>query len=858
MIAMTATRAIHKRFAPDSSRAIPPARQGSSAVVLLYAVTIFLSAFLLFLVEPVIAKLILPWFGGMSSVWTTCMLFFQSALFAGYAYAHVLSVRLNPRLQAALHGVLLLAACLVLPIVPSDSWKPLGDEEPVKQIILVLCATVGLPFFVLSSSGPLLQRWFSRTRLFSGSDGGSTYRLYALSNAGSLLALLLYPAGFEWLLGTSTTARWWSWSFVAFAVLCGGCALVVARRELAIPAESAASNPPTRPSWGTWLLWFGLSMVPSVLLLATTNAVCQDVASVPFLWILPLSLYLLSFVLCFQSERWCSRLYLMPAAALALGCECGALYAGSRVPLPVWIFVNFMTLFLCAMACHGELARRRPHVAHLTSFYLLIAAGGAGGGIFVAVIAPLIFKDYYELYFGLFGCAALMLVALGADRDNILFGGRRPLFWGPHVLCLGLYGLFLYGAAWAKRDKNVIALDRNFYGVLRVVEQTNADQEEPYRMRKLINGSVMHGVEFTDPPEWTQVPTTYYGPKSGIGLALSLPRNKPRRVGIIGLGAGTLAAYARPGDYYRFYEINAQVESLARDYFHYLDGCRGTVEVVHGDARLELERECEKPQHFDVMVVDAFTGDAIPVHLLTVEAFGIYLRHLAPDGIIAVHITNRYFALRPVVAAIADVYRLAFASIQERYAQGVNFQNTWILVARDAKVFQAPSFREVASPSSDSRILWTDDYSSLFAVWISRNDPTRKRQSPDWDAADKTRPSEPTPSEWERLTALWAKVGPLELSRTTTPEELIATLGEPTEHRSDPESYSWGKFDAVNKEDHVTRRTRFFAAFEVGGLKTFRKTEPVYVEGAPLGFRENPLMRWEAKEKKFLQGLPPK
>jgi hypothetical protein len=713
---MTTSHSIDDLFeTPPSSAMTATAEKASLWVALLYAVTVFVSAFLLFLVEPLIAKLILPWFGGMASVWTTCMLFFQATLFGGYAYAHLVSVRLKPRMQAVVHAALLLAACMALPIIPSDSWKPLGDEEPVTRIVLLLCATVGLPFFVLSSTGPLLQRWASRT-----SAGSSVYRLYALSNAGSLLALLSYPVGFEWLLGTSTTARLWSWSFVAFAVLCGACGWIVARlakesrQEDAMDGQAAVCDAPApSPSWGTRALWFALGMVPSVLLLATTNAVCQDVASVPFLWILPLSLYLLSFILCFESDRWYSRRYLMPAAAVVLAAECGVLCVGSNAPILLQVVVNFLTLFLGAMVCHGELVRRRPHVSHLTSFYLLVAASGAAGGLFVGVIAPRIFPDYYELHIGLFACAVLMLVIISTDRKGGLFGVRQPLIWMLVVSALGMYGLLLYVAAEAHGSASNVAVTRNFYGVLRVYD-ANRLRWSGRPARFLQNGQIVHGVEFSD-PALARVPTTYYGRKSGVGLALSLPMDKPRRVGLVGLGIGTLAAYARLGDYYRFYEINPKVELLARQYFHFLENCRGNFEIVHGDARLELERE--PPQNFDVLVVDAFSGDAIPVHLLTVEAFGIYLRHLAPEGIIAVHISNRHFGLYPVVAAIAQARRLATAYIHDQGSIEGGESSSWVLVAREPRALRSPSIRRARRIAPRGRILWTDDYASLLAVW---------------------------------------------------------------------------------------------------------------------------------------------
>jgi spermidine synthase len=710
------SRSIDELFRPDSQVAAPQVHARSLSAGLLFAVTVFASAFLLFLVEPVIAKLLLPWFGGVSSVWTTCLLFFQAALFAGYAYAHLLSVRLSLRAQAAVHGLLLLAACLALPIIPSDSWKPLGDEEPVTRLVLVLSATVGLPFFVLSSTGPLLQRWFSH--ILRG--GSSVYRLYALSNVASLLALLSYPTGFEWLLGTSVIARWWSVSFVVFAVLCGACGWLTARYGQ--PEQAQDQGPQEQvdnPSASTRILWFALAMVPSVLLLATTNAVCQDVASVPFLWILPLSLYLLSFILCFENERWYSRAYVMPVAALALACEPWVMWQENRIPMWMQISAHFLTFFVCAMFCHGELVRRRPHVAHLTSFYLVIAAAGAAGGIFVGVIAPRIFVDYYELQFGLFASGALILLVLATDRQSIVLGRLRPLISVPIVMALGAYGVVLYQTAGAIRgNTSVVAVGRSFYGVLRVLIVPNPFRGPRVPVLELRNGRTTHGIEFED-PALRSAPNSYFTASSGVGRVLSLSTDKPRRVAVIGLGIGTLAAWARPGDYYRYYEINPKDEAMARQHFHYLERCRGTLDVVHGDARLELDRE--PPQHFDVLVVDAFTGDAPPVHLLTVEAFGVYLRHLIPEGIIAVHVSNRFFALRPVVDAAAAAQRLSTAFIVDPGTSPGAASSDWVLVARDSRTLDAAKIREASKPPSRRRVLWTDDHASLFAVWSERS-----------------------------------------------------------------------------------------------------------------------------------------
>lgn len=719
--------------------ATPLRTVGGRLLLVAYALTIFLSAFLLFQVQPLIGKLILPWFGGMTGVWTTCMLFFQVLLFAGYAYAHLVNSRLAPRTQATVHFVLLALAACALPIIPDASWKPKGDEDPLLRIVCLLAATVGVPFFVLSSTGPLLQGWFSRTH-----SGRSPYRLYALSNVASLLALVSFPFLFEPILATSQQGRFWSWGFGLFALLCAGCALGLARQVVVEPpltARVADADRSASPPSGMRCLWFALAMVPSVLLLATTNQVCQDSASVPFLWILPLTLYLLSFILCFDGERWYSRRFLMPAALIGMALAYQVMRAGPFVPLLRQLVTYFFMLFACAMVCHGELVRLKPAARHLTVFYLLISAGGAAGGIFVGVVAPLLFKGYFELHVGLFACAALLVIVLFTDRSERLFAGRMQWMWGAMLAFLGLFaGALILHAT--DESSGMIDIERNFYGVLRVtassqlVDKTQLPDDAPpdnpppgdtpeatsLPTRILMNGRILHGVEFED-PELMLEPTTYYCVDSGIGRILMQPADlKPRRVGLVGLGIGTLAAYARPGDHFQFYEIDSAVMKIARTYFHYLADCRGEQSVLLGDARLTLERQ--PPQNFDVLVLDAFSGDAIPIHLLTKEAFRIYLKHVTADGVIAVHISSRYFDLQPVVEAAADDFGLARAFVEEKSQAPGGCWSVWMLLSHDRRSLEVNEIPLVARPPTQSRIHWSDDHASLFEVlrrepWIN-------------------------------------------------------------------------------------------------------------------------------------------
>ena len=663
------------RPGPSIPLAATTPESGPRGLLLIYSATVFLSAFLLFQVEPLIGKYILPWFGGTPGVWTTCMLVFQVLLFGGYLYAHLTSRWLGARAQAGLHLALLVGACLMLPIIPGEALLPSGTGEPITAIVLLLSLTVGLPFFALSATGPLLQGWQSRTH-----QGRTPYRLYALSNIASLLALISFPAVFEWLFTTSLLARIWSWSFGLFALCCAICAWGLAShgRTVSTDTSRARRRDVLPPSWATGALWFALAMVPSVLLLATTNQVCMDVASIPFLWVLPLTLYLTSFILCFESDRWYSRRYLMPATAVALACVYPVLSAGIHAALWMQLCAFFAAFFLCAMVCHGELFARRPHPQHLTAYYLVIAAGGAAGGIFVGIVSPLIFTGYYELHLGLFACATLMLMALYSDPQSRFSRGRPNRVRFCVLAGVGIYGALLLdntqdpggyqttvdGGTSARGAKGyVLTRERTFYGILRVMNlETNFnDQIRP--MNVLMNGRTIHGFEYSDPDLWS-VPTTYFDERSGIGRLLSHgDADKPRHVGVVGLGIGTLATYARRGDTFRFYEINERVERVARTYFHFLEQCRGHVDVVPGDARLTLEREAAS-QNFDVLVLDAFSSDAVPVHLLTREAFTVYLRHLAPHGVLAVHVSNLHFALRPVVEAAAEAHGLSMVAIE--------------------------------------------------------------------------------------------------------------------------------------------------------------------------------------------------
>jgi SAM-dependent methyltransferase len=688
--------------------------------MILYALTIVVSAFLLFQVQPVIAKIILPWFGGSAAVWTVCMLFFQMALLLGYLYSHALVRYLKPRTQMLVHAALLLVSVLALPIYPNTSWKPMGGEEPALRILGLLAMTVGLPYFLLSTTGPLLQAWYARRF-----RGGMPYRLYALSNAGSMFALLSYPVLFEPVFTTHQQAWMWSAAYGVFVVLCGGLALLAGPGGAPAagagrgqgPAEEAASADAdiVPPSAKKYLMWLLLPAVASLLLLAITNHLSQNVAAIPFLWVLPLSIYLLTFILCFEGSGWYRRNPYVQLLAVALGGMAYALSVDSTGSVPIRVMVPLfsMGLFTCCMVCHGELARLKPDPRYLTHFYVMIAAGGALGGLLVGLLAPHLFNAIYEMPLGLVACAALVAWLLAQNPELKWFQRwwrPAPIVAAALTVALAVFvGLQIRDSVRGSRE-----MVRNFYGGLRVRDSGTATQLEA--TRTLTNGTINHGEQFLNAARRDQ-PTTYYGPNTGVGLAIrEKQQNRAIRVGVIGLGTGTLAAYGRLGDYYRFYEINPLVLRLARTEFSFLPNCKAKVDVAMGDARLSLEREA--PENFDVLAVDAFSSDSIPVHLLTLEAMLLYFRHLRPDGVLAVHISNRYLDLEPVLAGetLATGKMARVVDTEDDDTQDV-FGATWVLITSPASGFHGEELTN-SRPIEFKRTvrLWTDDYSNLFRI----------------------------------------------------------------------------------------------------------------------------------------------
>jgi hypothetical protein len=679
--------------------------------MLVYAVTIFLSAFLLFQVQPLIAKFILPWFGGSAAVWSAALLFFQLMLLAGYFYAYAVIRFLKPKQQFWVHAGLLAISLATLPIIPSPIFKATGAGDPTPRILLLLFATVGLPYTLLSATSPLLQAWFVRAR-----RGAVPYRLFALSNFGSMLALLSYPTLVEPRMALHGQAVTWSWGFAVFA---GVCVIAAWRSKDGVDPEfeKAAGDAPG-PTISDRLLWIGLAACASVLLLAVTSHLTQNVAPIPLLWVAPLSLYLLSFILCFESDRLYPRWLFLPLLAVALGVFTWgiSLYEGNY-PIRRLIPALCGALFVCCMVCHGELARRRPHPRYLTQFYLMVSVGGALGGFFVAFASPRLFRDYLELPVALVGCAMLVTCVLWNRPD----GARQPLWMrsGLALATLGFAGFLGFTAV--KKDRRYVRSVRNFYGVMHVRDDVEDDYGIPAE-RVLVHGTIDHGTQLKEDTKG-RIATSYFGSTSGINRAIRALRNQrgALRLGVLGLGAGVTATLARAGDTLHYYEINSLVPDVATHQFGFLNGCPAQVRIFMGDARLVLEQM--PSENLDFLVMDAFSSDAVPMHLLTREAFQVYLKHLKPDGVLAVHISNRFLDLRPVVAqGMAEMGWHGRVIDDEGLDQPYYTGTTWVILSRDQKLFETKYFAgdesSVITPLAPKPGFhgWTDDFSNIVTI----------------------------------------------------------------------------------------------------------------------------------------------
>jgi hypothetical protein len=657
------------------------------------SLTIALSAALLFVIQPMIAKTLLPRFGGSAGVWIASMMFFQIVLLLGYAYSYWVTRYAGPRARTAIHLALLALSLAMLPLRPRGEWAGL---HPTVAILLTLAATVGLPFFLLSTTNTLVQSWYARAKGVQ-----LPYHLFALSNTACLLALLAYPLAIEPALTTSAQLRAWSTGYLVLVLLMAASAIY--HRDWRYedePVESESEEDedaePDRP----WL-WIALAACSSTLWLAVANHLSQEVAAIPLLWVVPLTLYLLSFALCFAREGWYRPglfRWLLPAAWIAIGWRIGIADTTGNLTLDIAFIL--CGLFVLCLFCHGELARTKPVARQsLAFFYLMTAAGGALGGIFVGVVAPNIFTTYLELPVGILGTVFLAMVQIYGIRSR-----ARLLRLGTvAAAALAIAASYRWGASGVFRT-------RNFYGTL----ETRDRGEGENATRTLFNGRTVHGIQFLAPGKRRQA-IAYYGRDSGVAILIRSLDLPVRRVATIGLGTGTLAAFGRKGDLYRFYEINPAVIDVAAKSFTFLADSPAATDVVYGDGRLRLAQEA--PASFDAIVLDAFSDDAIPVHLLTREAFQLYFARLQPGGALAIHVSNRYLDLDPVVESLAASLHKSMLRISNpEDAEEHILAADWVIVAEEGPTIE--KLRRYADSITFKRgPLWTDEYSNLLQIW---------------------------------------------------------------------------------------------------------------------------------------------
>ncbi len=657
------------------------------------------------------------------------MLIFQLLLLAGYVYAHLLTKYFKPSRQAIIHSLFIVVSLCLLPITPAESLKPGINTEPITSILILLIATVGMPYLILSATGPLLQGWFARCL-----PGKSPYRLYALSNVGSMLALISYPFLVEPAVTRTQQTHIWSWIMAAFAVMSIACAFIMKLKgtgpifaqsnEIQLKGTDPFNSYQDKITLSRRFFWLAFPAIACLELLAITAKITQDIAAIPFLWILPLAIYLLTFIICFDSHRWYKHSIFVLLFISAIGLTVWQRLQPDRFSLPQEIAIYLALLFTCAMVCHGQLYYLRPGHHKLTSYYLMIAAGGALGGFIVAVICPLIFDSYLELNLGIIACIMFTLLA---DIHRRLPLSRR-LIWAMAIMIVGIWSV-LYRTPVDSGGRTSLYQTRNFFGVLTV--WTDA-ADSPLDARYLLqHGTTFHGIQFQDAVK-RRIPTAYYGTEAGVGIALDaishhrrgIPfaiddtARDPLRFGVVGLGVGTIAAYGLPSDYFCFYEIDPAVLKIAEDdrWFSYLSGCPSDYEVLIGDARLVMDTQPD--QDFDLLVIDAFSSDSIPVHLLTVEAVNVYLRHLDQDGVLAFHLSNRHLDLPSVVLRLAEELGINACQVHDDGDDDIaTLAATWVLLCRNENILNTQMVDSKEDMVKKKEVsLWTDDFVNLFEI----------------------------------------------------------------------------------------------------------------------------------------------
>lgn len=744
----------------------------SRLIQVTFTITLTLSASLLFWVQPMFAKMVLPLLGGAPAVWNTSMVFFQASLLAGYAYAHYSTRHLDLRYQSLLHVAVLACAFLALPIGVAAGWSPPTSTTPVGWLLALFTVSIGLPFFAVSATAPLLQKWFAHTR---HEYARNPYFLYAASNIGSILALLTYPLLIEPYLGLAAQGWVWGVVFAVLVALVASCAFLLWKHFVSNEPETGIENGPrfaTEISAGLRFRWVLLAFVPSSLLLAVSAHITTDLASVPLLWTIPLVLYLLTYVIVFSKKpilphKWMVKLHSYVVLLFVV-----VLYIGSFLPLPFTLLFHLLTFFVTAMVCHGELAKRRPTTKHLTEFYLWMSVGGVLGGMFNALLAPLIFDSIVEYPIAIVLACALRPMLDGQRRGNWARDIGYPAILAMAVFAvhateplthlpanaqgpvLGLlaaaaamvvFGFstrplrFSLGIAVMMVSANVASMfsgalssefmTRSFFGVHRVIYDSDAD------VYSLMHGSTIHGAQAKDQDKWRE-PLGYYIEDGPVGQLFAHIHDdpSPQQVGVVGMGTGAMACYRRRQDHWAFFEIDPVVLGLANDtrFFNYLKECGGGAKTILGDARLSLVGQPYR--HFDLLVIDAFSSDSIPVNLITSEAISLYLDKLTEDGVIAIHISNRFMDLEPVLGNLVRDLKVA-ARIQVFSPDGegstpdqtpeeradlrqYRFGSKWVALAQtEAALGSIAADHRWKTLKPDPAIgVWTDDYSNIVGA----------------------------------------------------------------------------------------------------------------------------------------------
>lgn len=674
----------------------------------IFGLSIFLSAYLIFYIQPMLAKKILPLLGGSSFIWIACILFFQAGLLLGYVYAYLLSKIQSTIKQGIVHLILMACSLAFLPLSVTYQVESINNVTSLTAIIM-LSQTVLLPFVILSASSPLLQSWYCRIR-----HTPFPYYFYSISNIGSLLGLMVYPLLVEPLIGIQAQMLGWSWTFGVYLILLTGCLLLFCMKANVEVTNTAKVTTPPK----TIGLWLFLTFLSSSLLLAISHFLTQEILNLPLLWILPLVLFLISFIVTFRTDKSYDRQFWGASWIIWVMSYAWLVVTKQQGGFP-FVIVLSMLMYSGCMICHGELIRHRPEWVNLTHFYLIIALGGALGGVFINFIALPIFNEWWDFYFILLSISIVVIYAARSIQPSRPTKGHSIFFVASFLSIAGVLLVAYFQVA--SPDVNLVVKNRNHFGLVEVNDNFNRERQKT--VRTFLHGNILHGLEELD--SQADEAKTYYSAHSGIGLAIQYLQSKKDAVsiGVLGLGVGSLSFYGRENDQIHFYEIDKDVIEIAKKYFTFLSKSKADIHLYHNDARIALKQQLEEngSKQFDLLVADAFSGDVVPFQLLTLEAFQLYQAHLSKGGIIAFHISNAFLDLLPVTQALANQYQLPLHFVHSRKnASELVYATNWVLISQDKELANWLEARKgdsrVATYLKSKEMLWTDDKSSILQL----------------------------------------------------------------------------------------------------------------------------------------------